>query len=460
MNAILTKIYQDVRGSYWFLPALMVLGAMALAAFAGVADRYVSGGWLYRLPLIESVKEEDLRAVLSTLAGSMITVAGVTFSMTVVSVSFASAEFGPRLVGNFMRDRGNQFTLGTFISTFVYCLMILGTVQVAPDSSNSTLPRISFLIALVMALGSVAVLIYFIHHIPETINIGNITANVGRSLRAGIDNLFPADIGAAPENISSTPLEDAEIARRKTGNPVIIRGGTGYIQAIDGASLIKIASQNDLLIAIECRPGFFSTDGKALAMAWSDDELDGSVIADLERCFALGSARTSTQDTLFLVDELIEILGRALSPGVCDPFTAMNCIDWLESALGECARRDDVQGRRYDNDNIVRIIVFPVVFDMVVRRVFETSLQYVASDRNAAMQMMRMTAEVAVMTDNEDFRDTLAHQAASLLAASEETLALSAHRRDLRRGYERVMKVISDAPPGYCTRDEDGWLCI
>ncbi|MEQ9121650.1 MAG: DUF2254 family protein, partial [Alphaproteobacteria bacterium] len=166
------------------------------------------------------------------------------------------------------------------------------------------------------------------------------------------------------------------------------------------------------------------TGEKTLARAWPAHRVDDDTQAALRRCFALGSARTATQDTLFLVDELIEIVGRALSPGVCDPFTAINCIDWLESALAKCVVRDDPRGDLSDDAGVLRVRTSPITFETLVGTVFAKSVQYVAADANAARHMMRMIAEVAVMTGRKDRRAVLAAQADALAAAADISLPL------------------------------------
>ena len=129
MAGTLLKLLQDLRASYWFVPALMTLGAGLLSLLTHWFDTRYGAAFLRNVPYLYSPSPDGVRTTLASIAGSMIGVAGVTFSMTIVSVSFAAAQYGPRLVGNFMRDRGNQFTLGAFIAAFVYCLMVLRTVQ-------------------------------------------------------------------------------------------------------------------------------------------------------------------------------------------------------------------------------------------------------------------------------------------------------------------------------------------
>ena len=455
MNAALIKLYQDVRGSYWFVPAVMALAALMLASGAGFIDSVLTGGWLYSLPLVSSAHPDDLRAVLGAIAGSMITVAGVTFSMTVAAVSYASAQFGPRLIGNFMRDRGNQITLGTFIATFVYCIAILGTVESGLNGNVSggepALPKVSFLIALLLALGSVSVLIYFIHHIPETINIGNITSDIGRELLDGIDSLFPEELGEDPP--------DNAVADRSamSGPPAEIPATrTGYIQAIDEAALIRTAREADILLRVECRPGHFVTREKIVLHVWPAARVDDEIRARLQRAFAIGRARTATQDTLFLADQLVEIMSRALSPGVCDPFTAINCVDWLEAALSECACRPPPAAERFDGDGTLRVIASPVTFEIVVEAIADRSLQYVASDRNAAIRMMRAFGEIAATADRAACRDIIARRAEQLAAAATEKFGAEILREHIDEEYDLTRTLAQDGPAAGRRRDARG----
>lgn len=460
MNAFLIKLIQDIRGSYWFVPSLMVVAAMILSAGTGVIDELFRGEWIEAVPWVSSARTEDMRAVLSTIAGSMMTVAGVTFSITIVAVSFASAQFGPRLIGNFMRDRGNQFTLGTYISTFVYCLMVLGMVEGSQAEAGGgayALPRVSFMVALLLTLGSIAVLIYFINHVPETINISNITARVGGELCDAMTRLFPSELG---EPVREAAAENLPVEEISAGLPTLPlpAGANGYIQAIDEGSLVGIAARTDVVLRLEVRPGDFVTPDKILLTAAPADRIDENCRAALRACFAVGRSRTSTQDTLFLLDELVEIIGRALSPGVCDPFTAINCIDWLESGLTVCIRRAEPKPVRRDRDGIPRIRAHPQTFELLLEAVFDKANQYIAPDRNAALHTMRMIAELGVRTDDETRRALLAAHAARLAAACESALPLAADRDLVRERFATVSGILARAPKDYGRRDGDGWL--
>jgi len=162
--------------------------------------------WLEYIGWFHASNPEGARGILSIIASSMITVAGVSFSMTIVAVAFAGSQVGPRLTANFMRDRINQITLGTFIATFLYCLFILlalfnATKNGVTEVNGSVfIPQISLLVAISLSISSIIVLIYFFHHIPESINISNVIAQVGEELNRQLECVFPSNLGTEYPN--------------------------------------------------------------------------------------------------------------------------------------------------------------------------------------------------------------------------------------------------------------------
>ncbi|HYG76399.1 MAG TPA: DUF2254 domain-containing protein, partial [Planctomycetota bacterium] len=192
MRARLLHFGYILISSYWFVPTLMALLAFCLALGCLHLDaqwrdeEVLESGWTW------SGGATSAQQLLGTIAGSMITVAGVVFSVTIVALTLASSQFGPRLLTTFMRDLGNQIVLGTFIATFLYCLMVLRSIRVDPPY----VAHISVTVALVLAVLSIAVLIYFIHHVPTSIQAERIIASVGRDLDETIEQLYPGGAGA------------------------------------------------------------------------------------------------------------------------------------------------------------------------------------------------------------------------------------------------------------------------
>lgn len=178
-SARLANLWESLRTSYWFVPTLMTAGGVALSFASVHLDERVNYKWVRTVGWIWAGGAEGARQVLSTIAGSMITVAGVAFSITIVALTLASNQFGPRLLRNFVRDAGNQIVLGTFIATFVYCLLVLRTVRGEDDTEF--VPYVSVTLGVAFALTSLGVLIYFIHHVAISIQAENLIASVARS---------------------------------------------------------------------------------------------------------------------------------------------------------------------------------------------------------------------------------------------------------------------------------------
>lgn len=332
-TALPRKILQDLRKSYWFLPLTMTCLALLGAAATEAMDRR---GWVGGLSaLLYAANVDAARSVLSVIASAAIGAAGVMFSMTVVAVSFASTNFGPRLIGNFMQDRGVQLSLGTLVATFVYALMILRGIHEGEDGSAAHVPELSMTIALMLAILSVVVLIYFVHHIPEMISLENVTARLGRNLLRTIADHPPA------YDAPATPLSDRTSPADTDAVPIYPKA-TGYLQAVNTKALGRLdAALADRLEVLIWPGSFVAAHIPVARITGSGDvpEADKTAIAE---AFAVGDGRTEAQNPLFVARQLTEIIARALSPGINDPYTAITCLDWLHAALHAIARQGAV----------------------------------------------------------------------------------------------------------------------
>lgn len=457
----LLTIAENIRASYWFVPSIMVFLSILLASFSqwldGVVDPVgLTGlGWLYTN---EAVGARD---VLSTIAGSMITVAGVTFSMTMVSVSNASAQFGPRLVNNFMRDRGNQITLGTFISTFVFCLMVLRGVRNGVDSNEDLVafvPHISVLIAVLLALASITVLTYFIHHIPETINVGNIVANLGRDMKRRVAESFPED-NWFPESVAKRQTNRAEFTKEKISQSVAVKcERSGYAQVIDNAKILDLAIKRDLVVRVEFLPGDFSLSGETLLHAWPASNLEDGDIETLRRAFSFNVHPASAHNIRFLVDQLVEIIGRALSPGVNDPYTAINCLNWLMDSLATASRAAAPTGEQFDGGGNLRIVANAYDFERLAESIFDQSLQYVCSDRNVALHSLQMIATVGSQTAQSDYRVILKRHAQRIASAAADRIAETTLTMEIDSAARTVTDILDGRADLTKLRESHAWL--
>lgn len=360
MNRLHTYWFR-VSSTLWFVPSVMTLGSILLAFLTVWVDRAdnLEEAWFF----LYTGGAEGAREVLSTTAGSMITVAGIAFSTTMVAFSFASSQLGPRLLGQFMRDRGNQIVLGTFIATFVYCLLVLRTVSTTGDEF---VPHIGVTVGLLLALASLGVLIYFIHHAAMALQADYVIAIVAGELDDALDRLYPEEGGEEPDAAAIAQFEQTQRTLRPEDAAGVVLPISGYILSLDVETLIEVAADRDLLLRATRRPGDYVHDGRLVAEVWPASAVDEGTVRRIRDAFTLGRTRTSEQDVGFAINQLVEVAVRALSPGINDPFTAVTSIDRLTSALLHLMRRPRPSPFRADAHGRLRLIAEGPGFDSLV----------------------------------------------------------------------------------------------
>ena len=438
MHIRLLKIWEDIRGSYWFVPGVMALGALLLSLGTIALDGYFQTDVLRSLSFVWRGGPAGARGILETVAGSMITVAGVTFSITMVALSFASSQFGSRLLRSFMADTRNQLVLGTFIATFIFCLLILRTVRGA-DGGSEFVPYLSVTTGMLLGLVSLLVLIYFIHHMALSMQAPYVIGEVATDLLNSIDRLFPSETGR-PAPASHKDPEEIDLPDDFDDQARPLHSErNGYIQAIDDDELMRIACQNDLLIKVLNRPGHFIMKGDRLACAGPGEWMDEKMESLINQSFIVGKQRTLTQDVEFGIEQLVEVAERSLSPGINATFTAMTCIDWLGAALARLMKKGFPSPYRYDAGGNLRIFfVRPLTLEGVINTTFDQIRQ---SGRNHVPIRIRLLEKIAALieeTENEQARQALERQARMIQQENHDGQPAWDDQQDVHLRYQKI----------------------
>jgi uncharacterized membrane protein len=329
MLSRLRLVWTKVRDSLWFLPGVLTLAGAVLAITLtqaeerGAFDVEVLRSWVFGGGV------EGARGVLGAIAGGLITVTGVVFSVTIVALQLASSQFTPRVLRNFTADRGNQLVLGVFIGTFTYTLLVLRTIRSAADGEPPFVPRVGVTLALVLVLVAIGFLIFYINHSARSIQVAAILERVTRRTIGDVHRLFPKQIGHADPAEPPDPRPPAAVTA----------DSAGYLQAVDARSLFRLGRHRRLVIAMEPHIGDFILRGQPLASVSPPGEVDDEVCRQVRRAFLLGPERTPEQDVEFGIVEISDIAVKALSPGINDPTTALRCIDRLSEVLLELGTR-------------------------------------------------------------------------------------------------------------------------
>lgn len=404
MKTFLSAALERLRTSYWFIPSLLAAAATALSFLTVHADTLINAKWVRTTGWIWAGGPEGARNVLATIAGSTITVAGVVFSVTIVSLTLASSQFGPRLLRTFLNDRWTQVVLGIFVSTFLYCLLVLRTIR--GTDAATFVPFLSVTVGLLFAVTSVAFLIFFVHHVSNAILADNLIARVAAELRQGIDRLYPDEAGVDEKDLAERKERDLP-PRFDAEARAISSKVSGYISAISIENLLAFAKKENLVLRLSQRPGDFIAEGATLASVWPGEKSNESTIASVRRAFYFGDERTPTQDLEYSIDQLVEVAVRALSPGINDPFTAMACIDWLGDALIRLAGRELPSGWRYDEEGRLRIIAKTADFAGIAASALNQIRQYGSKSVAVVLRLLETLAKVAPHLRRETDRAVL-----------------------------------------------------
>lgn len=427
---------EALRTTLWLVPTVMVAAATALFAATYAIDRAAADGLLVLPRWIDTDGPDAARQVLIGLAAAVITVAGVVFSITILALTLASQQFGPRMLRNFIRDRGTQLTLGAFVSTFAYMVLTLGSVS--GPGGRSFVPSLSVAVALSATLGNVFVLIYFVHHVATSIQVTSVVSSIAGDFQATVGELFAEEAALRTGQLEAGPSVTELLTRLEHDGATVAATASGFLQAVGHRRLVRIASSSDAVIRLLNRPGHFLVEGRALAVVWPADAAP-SVASALARAHVIGPHRTLTQDVGFAVDQLAEIALRALSPAVNDIFTALNCIDWLGDGLCKISVRPLPDGVYRDSRGQVRLIDPVITYERLVKGAFD-KVRHAGRGMPAVYIRQLQSLEKMLQSDRcAAQREILLHHAAMILRGSEESVPEPDDRQDVIAEYDRVM---------------------
>ena len=361
----LRQRWGNLRSSFWFMPSLIVVDSIVVALALIEADSVWGDHLRAQWPRLFGVGAEGARQILSTLAGSMMTVMGITFSMTLLALTLASSQYTSRILRNFMRSRVTQVTLGIFAGIFVYCLIVLRTIH---GGEAEFVPSLAVFFAFVMAIGGVGVLIFFIHHIASSIQASSIIASIAHETIAAIDRLFPEKLGHGPDEDEGQDQALRSLDERTWyAVPAAV---SGYVQSVDNDALLGLARDRKTIVRMERGIGAFVVQNTALASLALTYPPDQAMIAALNGAYSISRHRTVEQDPAFGIRQIVDMALKALSPGVNDTSTAVMCVDYLTAILARLAVRQFPPSHRYDGESL-RVITIAPTFEGLLAEAFD-----------------------------------------------------------------------------------------
>lgn len=407
MNSKLAPHFEKIQSSFWFVPSSMMFLSLILAAGTIYLDATHPQDKPNIVSFLYATDVNAVRSLLGTIAGAMITVTSIAFSITIVSLTLASSQFGPRLMRNFMMDKGTQFVLGSFIATFLFCITVFCAISFkAPYAFQ---PGITLAVAITMTCFSVWILIYFIHHVAQSIQADVVIDGVYCELEQTIAKLFPkiskqdlireASL-SVQENIGSCQFE-------------VSAPFSAYLQLIDKESLLDLANKSQCTIQLHYSAGDFIVENAIIATVFGKGEVEQGISEAIIKHTVHGAYRTPIQDPEFAVHQLVEIALRALSPGINDPYTAITCIDKLSSVL--CSLADKVFPQTHIFvDGVPRLVCKALTFTDIATAAFDQIRQECETNLAVTIKMLDSLHVLAIQAKTAEHKNFVRMQTAMI----------------------------------------------
>lgn len=352
------------------------------------------------------------RGILETIAGSLITVAGLAFSLTIVVLALVSSQFSPRATPGFLADRLNQAIAGTFVGVFGYCLVMLRSVRSEVESTGEGfIPRLGVTVAIFLAVGSLGLLLIFIHHLGTAIQISRIAARIAAETSDQIEDLHPE---RGLQEARSPQLERDRLA--SVGSATVQPREAGFVQSVALEPILGAVRAPGVCLSVRVRAGDFVTASTPMVEVWPASALTEDAAARIRRGVTLGKERSIHDDALYGVRQLADIAVKALSPGVNDPTTAIDCIGYLRDLLERLAARELPETVGLEREGALLVAVRPTFEDYLTQAFAEAGLYASSSTRVIVVLLdaLHGVARVAQAFDDGRRADVVAELAATV----------------------------------------------
>ena len=421
----LSGSWRRVFDRFWFVPAVCVLAAVVLAQSVVAVDRWLPEdldspwiAWVYAVGI------DGSRSMLSAIGGSMLGVAATAFSITISVIATASSTYGPRLVRNFMADRGNQVVLGVLVSTFIYALLVLRTIRSASDDlAQPFVPHLAVNLGVLLAVADVALIVYFIHHIADSVQVDTLVHGARRRLLDVIERWHPEE----------TPEELVRTAGRRSGGGEVRAGSVGYVVGVDYERLRDHAAAGDVVLELVPRVGDHVLAEEPLVRVWPAHRA-GELADRLRRCVRVGDSRSALQDVRFAEQQVVELAVRALSPSTNDPYTAVNAVEEVASGIVAAVARP-LPGNTVVVDGVHRLRYGTVGVEEIVDMPFDQIGPHATGHVSVLLALVDLAARIEAASVHPSVRRQAREHVDVLLARFRES---EPHPRDLARVDQHV----------------------
>ena len=425
LPALFRSALYALRGGFLIRPLAIALALGAAGAVLSSIEELftVVGRWI---PTVLFPSQQDpgvAQIILSSIATSIMTVVSIVFAILLMTLTLASTQFSPRILIGFVRDRTTQWTLGVFLGTFSYCMAALPAARTLP---HPFVPAATVSGAMLLALGCVAWLIYFIYHVSQSISVNHIVDRIAHETELVIAEHMPY-----PR--SPFHLDEPEDAPSSEPVAAVLSRKSGYIRYVDINRLTTLAREYSISVCLERRVGHFVPAGVPIIRVSKPELMAPEIEAHLLAAFDIGPTRTMQQDVEFGIIQIVDIALRAISPAVNDPSTAISCIDQLSRIIVYWLGREPAKWRYYAPPHVLRVVLPWITFQGLIDTAFDQIRHYSVADVAVSLRLIRAFQDIATAARREDEKSLLMEVARRVMAGNEKHLSESEFARVKQR---------------------------
>lgn len=428
----LTNFWVGVKSSFWFIPLIIILFEVFLSFLLIFVEKSYYSSLPEDIWFYLSFSPESARSILTVIGTSMMTVAAIVFSITIVTLTTASSQFGPRLVKEFMEQKINQIVLGSYVGTFIFCIMALINIKV--EAVEFT-PSLATIVAICFAFLNIMLLVLFIHRTAISIQADTIISKLSHEFTEQLQKQFIEDERNVPQKGEAQLIKDLEEYEIKQ---TVQNTRSGYIINFNYDILKEQAVENNLVIKTLYRPGEYVLAGDGMLEVYSNEELEQNFLERLRGEVFLGDSRSSDQDVENALRKLVEVACRALSPGINDPFTAIDCINKIGGALRLALENRLPDDYLYDEQGRLRLVIKRVDFPGLLNTGFHQIRQFGANSPAVIIRMMEIIQHLYELAESRKDKNVLRDYATLVNKTGQKYFQLEEDKSDLKEIYNKI----------------------
>lgn len=445
-------LWEQARDGFWLVPAALSVFASLLAGLTLWLDKFIERDLGDSMTWLFGGTAEGAWTLLQVIAGSLITVISVAFSVTLIAIQQASAQYSPRLLQNFTSDRKNQIVLGTYVATFIYALLVLRQVREGPEDASAFVPAISLFVAFALALISLGMLIFYIHHITESLQLPFLLSQIRHELDEQIERQFPQTFGAQTFGEQGADAPEARELLREAAQAegravqIVCCEEEGYLKHIDEealrGALERLSRSTGVRLAEVPTPvGAYLRRGIVLVRVWTEQPLPEDVPRQVRSAFRLGGSRSVAQDPIYGFEQMADVAVKALSPSVNDPTTATQALDQIAAALSLVLNREIPSPARHFSAEGRCIFRVPGFSDFV-EAAFGRIRRAAGEQVGVYLHLLELLEHLAEGCPTEKRAEALRHQLQELRAGVESSSASAHDKGTLEKRADEVLAAL------------------